>query len=188
MSMPEHTPKIWQTYMNWAYTLAKKFGKKPPSAECEDPNSRLSPEQDDALALILFSAFLLETRLRRYINTLYPKRFRKNWRPRSHTLGSMLPMAPFARGAHGKAPLDYPEHWNHKELLLLLKWRNWIAHGNMDTLEEEMRKQDKELPEIALEFFNTAMGAIAAIHKADGQDGEPDCLQLVLKYVPPEKR
>jgi hypothetical protein len=186
MSMPEYTPEVWQTYMNWAYSHAKEFGKNPIRAKCEDEKSRLPLEQDKALALILFSAFLLETRLRQYIKSVYPAAFPESYRPKHFTLDSMLPMVPLARGSSGKTPLDYGELWNHNAIEQLRHWRNWIAHGNINYLTEKMQEQDKKLPEIALGFFNAVMRGLAAIHKADGRTNDPDSLQLILDYKPLE--
>jgi hypothetical protein len=182
MPMDRYTPMVWETYMNWAYSHAKEFARNPPKADCEDPDKRLTEEKDRALALILFSAVILDCRLKQYLVSCYPHGAVEESRLSRLTLDTTLLMVPLAKGCSGKSPSDFQE-WEQGKLEELRDWRNRLAHGNVRHLTEVKKVEGlDDLPEKALGFFNAVMRAIAAIHKADGKRTAPSSLQLVLQY------
>jgi hypothetical protein len=185
----EDEARIWHSYMYWALKLAQA-GKHRPLLICARDEHRLCIEQENALALICLSGFVLEYRMKR---VLKEKGKRK---AQSCMLGQLLGLA---KDREGKPKPDFwellgkgsPEAWP-ADLAEICRIRNKIAHGKWAQLAKYIKDKGVALPTIAKRLYNSMIKAMALMNVATGYGAKEfqkqECMQLVVSLTDEPKQ
>jgi hypothetical protein len=160
--------RLWNTYMHWARAAAAP--EIDPTLEISKAANRLPAAHAQALQAILFSAFVLEFRLKLvydYLGIAFRKR---------DTLGSLLQhfrtrLEQTPRLDTGR-PIRFPVEWGlvERRLRALVTLRNDIAHANQASVLLLLGKSTTSLKVEARRSFNAVVDAIRIIHRATGNE------------------
>ncbi len=168
--------KLWGTYVYWALEKARFGqikGKTTTPAGVDDPINRVEDSLSFALQTIVFSAFVLEYRLKRVSIYMHVEIESKE------TLGSLL--CKFWPRLSGKNRLDKkgkcspPSEWDNyfEDLKQLVKRRNDIAHANYSKTLSLFSGVENPL-EMARKYFRSVVHAIRIINIGTGYETRSD--------------
>jgi hypothetical protein len=140
----------------------------------------LSLQQSQALQAILFTAFALEYRIRRYFDVLH-----LSYRKRD-TLGSLIqhfaPRVQAAKRLDNGQPIRLPTSWQRLErkLLDLNHVRNQVAHAKYAEIDKLLGARPAR---IAARGFNALIDFVRIVNAATGYDTEPPAVAR-RRYAP----
>ena len=162
--------QLWQTYLFWARERAlSRDDRDLRPAIVDDPNRRVSPEVSNALQLILFSAFVLEYRMKRVLSCMQA-------RLRDSDNLSIL-VQNFWKRLNKKGRLDSkgtcapPGDWQNIEDIVgkLADLRNDIAHADYEDVLEFLSRRGEPVP-TSQRYYNAVIDAIRLINEGTGYD------------------
>jgi hypothetical protein len=157
--------RVWNTYLYWARS---SFPAIDPTLQIAKPENRLTVEQDRALQSIVFTAFVLEYRLKRtfeYVGIAFRRR---------DGLGTLVAVCreriEQARTRDGRA-IVLPREWLAVEerLKRLVELRNAVAHADYAKVRS-LTRGSKSLGKEARQSYNAVVDAIRILKQAVKDD------------------
>jgi hypothetical protein len=177
--------KLWHTYLYWARNCARAGLPLDPVAQpaiVDNPANRVDASLSDALQAIVFSAFALEYRLKRALQSMgVPCKSNEKLQT---LLGSFWKRLSTVDRLDGKGKCAPPIAWNgcKRKLDSLVTLRNDIAHANYgNTLAYFTDKLDP--PAVAREHYHAVVNALMLINIGTGYETSPAA--LVEEYFRP---
>ncbi len=176
--------KLWQTYVYWARRDIKDGPDVELAAEAaiaDKPSERVSDSLAKAIQSILFSALMLEYRLKRVLTYMGVRLSGEEG------LGGCLDLIweklPKMDRKDGKGKCRRPKEWQNCEprLRALNKFRNKVAHANYKELLHLF--QGKDPVEIARLYYNAVVDAMIMLNLCVGY--ETRSLDEVERYFRP---
>jgi hypothetical protein len=161
--------KLWNTYMYWAHSSCSA----PAGLDIYKKDRRLTQETAAALQTIVFSAFMLEYRLKR-IADVRCFRFRKR-DTLSKLIDNFQRHIELTNRIDNDEPVRLPDEWKRVKTQLdrLSKFRNDIAHANYAKVMDRL-SDGESLPKLAAELFDAVIDAIRITNRAIGYDPSSD--------------
>jgi hypothetical protein len=176
--------KLWQTYVYWARRDIKDGLDVEPAGEeaiADKPSQRIEDRLAQAIQSLLFSALMLEYRLKRVLAYMgLPVNRRDGLEKRLELIRKELPKLDRKDGK-GKSVL--PAEWQDCEskFEFLRKFRNRVAHANYDELLGLFQGTDPI--EMARLHYNRVVDFMIALNICTGN--EPRSWDEVEKYFRP---
>jgi hypothetical protein len=164
---------VWHTFVRIALDNARRIGDKRPSTEAlvVDDGRYVWPEEARvAIQALLFSAFLLEARLKRVLQQMgRPPSARDGLDAVIKTFWSKLAHVPKISGV---GMCSQPPEWAliEADLQQLRQLRNSMAHGNLERVRADLPSD--RAPEVALRMYNSVVQAIALVNIGTGYESE----------------
>ena len=166
----EEDKRLWRTYFHWARQAA--HCRPVPNEVKDKENERLPERQSDSLQLIVFSAFLIEYRMKRALAFMHQRvRERDNLRSLLGFFWKRLESVKRCKGDGYCAP---PQGWDQcaKQIEKLSRLRNLIVHADCRNLLVELNEDRAEAT--ARRHYNNVVDAMKLINKGTGYStGEP---------------
>jgi hypothetical protein len=163
--------KLWQTYVYWARRDIKDGLDVEPAGEeaiADKPSQRIEDRLAKAIQSLLFSALMLEYRLKRVLAYVgLPVNRRDGLEKRLELIRKELPKLDRKDGK-GKSAL--PAEWQDCEskFEFLRKFRNRVAHANYDELLELFQGTDPI--EVARLYYNRVVDFMIALNICTGNE------------------
>jgi len=176
--------KLWQTYVYWARKDIKDGPDVELAAEeaiADKPSERVDHFLAEAIQSILFSALMLEYRLKRVLTYMgVPLSGKESLR---RCLGLIWEKLPNIDRKDGKGKCRQPKEWQNSEphLRALNEFRNKVAHANYNKLLHLF--QGKDPVDVARLYYNAVVDAMIMLNLCIGYETKP--LNEVEKYFRP---
>jgi len=176
--------KLWQTYVYWARRDIKEGPDVEHLAEeaiADRPSERIPDSLAGAIQSILFSALMLEYRLKRVLTYMGVPLSGKEGLERCLSL--IWKKLPEKDRKDGKGKCCQPKEWKNCEpaLRALNKFRNKVAHANYNELLNLF--EGKDPVDVARLYYNAVVDATIMLNLCIGYETRP--LDKVEKYFRP---